>query len=295
MYKKVLFPTDFSPYSEKILEWIREIPGIREVVLLHIVDTISSLKSGAGQGVEIEHVKSLVAHDEKILRNLGLTVQSNVDVMEITVHEGTIGARILKTAERENVSMIVMGARGKGLRDLFLGSVSTYVLHHATIPLLLVKSPGAGIAGAPVKIPENQPFFSKVLIPTDFSAPAGDLLRFIREIKEIKEIVLLHVINEEKNDPRLPEYISNATTKTRAIRDELIRAGFSVKDFVRTGYPPEEINLLAEQEHATLIAMSPLGEGWIRELKELFVGSTTYAVARRADLPVLIIRPLQKG
>jgi nucleotide-binding universal stress UspA family protein len=294
MYKKVLFPTDFSPHSQKIIECIREIPGVREVVLLHVVDTISSSKSGAGPGVEIEHVKSLMGQYEKIFRNLGLTVQSNVDVMEIAAHEGTIGARILKTAERENVSMIVMGARGKGLRDLFLGSVSTYVLHHATIPLLLVKSPRADIAGAPVKNPENQPVFSKVLIPTDFSAPAGDLLRFVREIKEIHEIILLHVINEEKNNPRLPEYISNATTKTGAIRDELVRAGFSVKDVIRTGYPPEEIILLAEQEHATLIAMSPLGEGWIRELKELFVGSTTYAVVRRADLPVLIVRPSQK-
>lgn len=276
------------------MECIREIPGIREVVLLHVVDTISSLKSGAGPGVEIEHVKGLVAQHEQILRNLGLTVQSNVDVMEIAVHEGTIGARILKTAERENVSMIVMGTRGKGLHDLFLGSVSTYVLHHATIPLLLVKSPGTEVAGVPANVPETQPVFSKLLIPTDFSAPAGDLLQFVKEIKEIEEIILVHVIPEEKNNPRLPEYISNATKKIGAIRDELVRAGFSVQDSIRTGYPPEEINLIAGQEHATLIAMSPLGEGWIRELKELFVGSTTYAVVRRADLPVLIVRPAQK-
>jgi nucleotide-binding universal stress UspA family protein len=276
------------------MECIREIPGIREVVLLHVIDTISSSKSGAGSGVEIEHVKNLMAQHEKTLKNLGLTVQSNVDVMEITLNEGTIGSRILKTAEKEDVSMIIMGARGKGLRELFLGSVSTYVLYHATTPLLLVKSPGARVAGGEIILAENRPIFSKALIPTDFSAPAGDLLRFVREIRDIDEIILLHVINEEKNNPRLTELISNATAKIGAIREELTRAGFSVKDYIRIGYPPDEINLLAGQEHATLIAMSPLGEGWIRELKEVFVGSTTYAVVRRTELPVLIVRPHKK-
>jgi nucleotide-binding universal stress UspA family protein len=67
-----------------------------------------------------------------------------------------------------------------------------------------------------------------------------------------------------------------------------------VKEHVRVGYPPDEINLLAGQEQATLIAMSPLGEGWRRGLKELVVGSTTYTVVRRAERPVLVVRPVQK-
>lgn len=271
---------------------IGEIPGVREVVLLHVVDTTSSLKSGAGTGVEIEHVKGLIAQDEKILHALDLTVLTNVDVMEKSVHEGTIGSRILETAEREKVSMIVMGARGKSLRDLFLGSVSTYVLHHTTIPLLLVTSQKSDRTIVPVDVPKAQPIFSKVLIPTDFSAPSGELLRFVKGIRGVDEILLLHVINAEKNDPRLPEYVSSATTKLNVIRDELVRSGFPVKDYVRVGYPPDEINLLAGEEQATLIAMSPMGEGWRRELKELVVGSTTYAVVRRTKRPVLVVRSI---
>jgi len=34
--------------------------------------------------------------------------------------------------------------------------------------------------------------------------------------------------------------------------------------------------------------MSPQGQGWTRELKTLFIGSTTTAVIRRAQVPVLI-------
>ena len=37
MYEKVLIPTDFSKYTNPVLECVGEIPGVKEVVLLHIV------------------------------------------------------------------------------------------------------------------------------------------------------------------------------------------------------------------------------------------------------------------
>jgi hypothetical protein len=37
MYEKVLIPTDFSKHTNPILECVGEIPGVIEVVLLHIV------------------------------------------------------------------------------------------------------------------------------------------------------------------------------------------------------------------------------------------------------------------
>jgi nucleotide-binding universal stress UspA family protein len=294
MYKKVLFPTDFSPHSQKITECIAEIPGIREVVLFHVVDPVSPLKTGTGTGPENKPVETLLADNKKIIGDLGLTVQAEMEVLEHTAHQGTIGSIVLKKAESENVSLIVMGARGKSLHDLLLGSVSTFVLYHAKIPLLLVKYPPCDSTAGLATVPASQPLFSRVLIPTDFSVPAGDVLEFVKSMKGIREIILLHVIDEEKNDSRLPEYISTATTKLAKIRDELVRSGFVVKEHVCVGYPPDEINLLAGKEQATLIAMSPLGEGWRRGLKELVVGSTTYAVVRRADRPVLVVRPVQE-
>ncbi|MEI7435057.1 MAG: universal stress protein [Methanomicrobiales archaeon] len=294
MYKKVLFPTDFSAHSEKITGCIAEIPGIQEVVLLHVAEAGSPSKTGTGPGSEIELAEPLLAEYNTIIGNLGLTVQANIEVLVHTAHKGTIGSMVLEKAEKENVSLIVMGARGKSLHDLLLGSVSTYVLYHATIPLLLVKFPPADSMAGPATVPVSPPVFSKILIPTDFSVPAGEILLFVKSLLGIDEIILLHVIDAEKTDAKLPEYIRGGTTKLDRIRDELAGAGFTVKDYVRVGYPPDEINLLAGQEQVTLIAMSPFGEGWRRGLKELVVGSTTYTVVRRADRPVLVVRPVQK-
>lgn len=293
MYQKVLFPTDFSLPSQRITECIGQIPGIREVVLLHVVDATGPSKTGTDSFEEIEHVNGLMAQNKKVIENFGLAVQTNVDVIEKTIDTGTIGSRILKTADKEKVSMIIMGARGKSLRDLFLGSVSTYVLHHASIPLLLVKSPQAGIMPGKECIPANLPFFSRVLIPTDFSTHSADVIRFVKATEGVDTVILLHVVHAKTNDTRLSEYIHSATMKLGEIRDELTQSGFTVKDYVRAGYPPDEINILAGEEHATLIAISPRGEGWLRGLQELLIGSTTYAVVRRADRPVLVVRSVK--
>ena len=58
---------------------------------------------------------------------------------------------------------------------------------------------------------------------------------------------------------------------------------------VHVGYPPDKIVPGAGSEDVSLHVMIPKGKGWLRELRELFVGSTTYAVARRALRPLLIM------
>lgn len=53
---------------------------------------------------------------------------------------GSPGPSIVRAAEELNAGMIVCGSRGMGLiRRTILGSISDYVLHHAHIPVIVVK------------------------------------------------------------------------------------------------------------------------------------------------------------
>lgn len=55
---------------------------------------------------------------------------------------GNAARSICKLAETSHVDLIIIGRRGKsGLGELFLGSVSNYVLHHAPCSVLIVQLP----------------------------------------------------------------------------------------------------------------------------------------------------------
>ena len=56
--------------------------------------------------------------------------------------EGDPGFEIVKFAQnkKNNIDIIVIGARGRGLaKEIFLGSVSNYVVHKSKLPVLVVK------------------------------------------------------------------------------------------------------------------------------------------------------------
>jgi len=70
---------------------------------------------------------------------------------EILLLSGIPGEEICKAAAERGVRMIVLGAHGwNRLGRLIHGSVSTYVLHHAAVPVLVVqgRDEAANIEGA---------------------------------------------------------------------------------------------------------------------------------------------------
>jgi nucleotide-binding universal stress UspA family protein len=284
MFEKVLFTTDFSEYAQKTLECIGEIPGVKELVLLHIVDATHPSKRGWTHGPHIENAKILMEEKKEYLKSLGLKVKTKVDV----ITEGEVYRTILENADKEKVSLIVMGARGKSpIKELLLGSVSTNVLRYAKTHLLIMRYKLAqGLEGE--KYEKFCPLiFSKVLFPTDFSEPAGEAISFVKDIKGIEEIILLNVVSKGETEEEIEENVKEAKKKLGDIKEELSGAGFKVSCHVRVGSPIEEIISTAEDDDVSLIAMSKRGKGW---LKELLVGSTTCAVARRANRPVLVVR-----
>jgi len=57
---------------------------------------------------------------------------------------GYPGVELLKRAAAANHDLIVMGSRGRGaVRSAVLGSVSHFVLNHATVPVLIVHDAGS--------------------------------------------------------------------------------------------------------------------------------------------------------
>jgi len=280
MFEKILVPTDFSKYSQKVLECISEIPGAKEVVLLNVVGPSDPLARVWDPGARAQESKEKLDKQMKFLSGLGLVPKVRSEV----IMEGSIPRVIQRVADEEKVSLVVMGARGKSMVEgLFLGNVAKDLLRFGTTDLLIMRY--KMLEGDLEKYCSR--ILEKVVITTDFSEPAEKAINFIKEMKGIGEINLVHVVASGESAEDIDSSLTEAANVLKYYADELDAAGFKVKVHALSGNPADEIIKLAIKEDVSLIAMSSHGKGW---LKQLMVGSTTYEVAKRADRPVLVVR-----
>jgi nucleotide-binding universal stress UspA family protein len=284
MFEKVLFPTDFSEYALKNLKCIGEIPGVKEVVLLHVVDATHPSKHGWTHGPHVENAKIHLEEQKEHLESLGLTARAKVDV----ITSGDVTKTILDTADKENISLIILGARGKSIiGGRLLGGVSANVMRHAKTDVLIMRYKLTESFDDKLLEKFCQGIFSKVLLPTDFSEPSAAALSFVRNLEGIHEVVLEHVVSKGETPEEIEASISEARKKLEDIRQEFSSKGIIAKTYVHVGDPSQEINSAAENEDVSLIAMARYGKDWFRELR---VGSTTSAVVRNAKRPVLVVK-----
>lgn len=287
MFGKVLVAMDFSVHSQNILDYIPEIPGVQELVLLHVIDASRPSRHGWIYGPQIENAKIILAEKKEALMHAGLKGHPSVEVHVNTITQGNVSTAILETAEAKHVSLIIVGARGVNpINELLLGSVSSAVLRRARMSVLIFcggpKQIGAGQSG-----PQSRPdLFSKVLVPTDFSESARDAYSMIKTIPGIREMVLMHVVTSVESQSEIEDSVSEAQSLLEAMKEE-IGAGVTIRIHVRVGDPVGMIDSVANDEAVTLILMSAHGTDW---LHEIVLGSTTFSVLRKTKRPVLVIR-----
>jgi len=144
MFDKILFPTDFSDVASKALQYVKQLreAGGREVVVLHVIDQsnleLLSSYSTIQDYMTIEKEIDKRATEEisfisNELRQLGFIVRERIE-------KGIPLRVVLKVAEEESPSVIVVGSHGKSnLEEMLLGSISEKVVRKSKHPVLVVK------------------------------------------------------------------------------------------------------------------------------------------------------------
>lgn len=84
--------------------------------------------------------KPLLKDAEKIMDFAKKHSAQNGILFENKIAFGDPAHSIVEFAKNKKFDLIVIGARGRGsLKEIFFGSVSNYVLHKSSIPVMIVK------------------------------------------------------------------------------------------------------------------------------------------------------------
>ena len=310
MYEKVLIPTDFSKHSEKLVECIGDIPGLKEVILLNVVSRDPLARVWSPENEVKEATKKLESEKNR-LEKLGLKVKVRAE----PALEGEIGGIIKKVGDEEGASLVAMGARGRSiLSGLLLGSVSTDELRYGDKDLLIMRYKSLDKKEGEAFETFCMRLFTKVLCPIDFSEAGMAALNVIKADKIADEVMLLHVVTRAETEEKLQGEMQMAEKKLTAIKEELAAVGIKatiqvlkahrgedrtwgtggmaeVKPPLIAGGAADKIISTAEKEDISIIAMSSHGSGWV---EKLLIGSVVFDVARRGTRPVLVIRSKMK-
>jgi nucleotide-binding universal stress UspA family protein len=141
MFKKILFPTDFSDVSQKALKYIKQLKGAgaQEVIVLHVIDEQELLVLSR---VPDQYLQVTTQMEKEIAKDMG-AVEADMTAegfrVKLKVKKGKPFTEIMMTAAEEEVSIIVVGSHGRSnIREMLMGSVSENVIRHAKVPLLVI-------------------------------------------------------------------------------------------------------------------------------------------------------------
>ena len=153
MYQRILVPVDGSAASTGGLNEAIELAKNQgaEILLIHVVDDwrvaagdIAAVNLQAGAERLMEVGRDLLHEAEERVRQAGLAAKT-VLIEEMGV---PVGACVVQRAREWPADLIVCGTHGRrGLARALMGSDAEYIVRHAPVPVLLVRSaehPAAG-------------------------------------------------------------------------------------------------------------------------------------------------------
>lgn len=200
---------------------------------------------------------------------------------------GRVLSAILDEADARDAQLIVVGARGEGyLGRLLIGSTSERLLRRTLRPMLVVKqTPHAD--------------YRRVLVPVDFSACSGQVVRLARAVAPGAELILFHAFEapfESKlryagvEEETLGRYLVAAREDALArLQDLAAQVGERDGQLRLLAQHGEASRLILVQEQeldCDLIVMGKHGQGM---LEELLLGSVTKHVLAESVADVLVV------
>lgn len=136
--KKILVPIDGSKNSFRALDMAISLSShySASITGVYIFDLPVTLEYAAMDPVG-QNLKKKI---HRIMESASSRAAESHVPFKYMVKHGKIGPSIIDMAKKGKFDIIVIGKRGiSSISEIFLGSISHYVIHHSKIPVFIVK------------------------------------------------------------------------------------------------------------------------------------------------------------
>jgi nucleotide-binding universal stress UspA family protein len=289
-YRRILVPRDFSPTSERALDYAIDLAGRTGADLFLMHAEVLHGDPLAAQEAEQLVASVDVIRDRLSKRADGSSVEATSSVSTHTVRDVAAAPAIVRFAEEHDIDLIVIGTHGRrGVRRLLIGSVTEEVMRGAPCEVLICREEAPPLAGRPV------------LVPIDFSTSSLHALQRGKEIAGLYENHL-HVLHAAHVTPYPafygtdvvsssdlpPHFVDEAEQALRNFeKDAAGPTSVGVDVAVEVGQPFDRIVEYARNEQVGLIVMGRRG---LSGIQQILLGSNTERTLRSAPCAVLVTR-----
>jgi len=302
MFRKILYPVDFSKSSEIILRSLDELRriGMNEIVLAHVIeyDPVGLLEAG----IKIEeYITKFKNKAERKLSQFASVLKKNFKVKLLPpIPSVNPVNEIVKIANAEDVSLIFLGSKSNILKSALMGSVSEGVVREAKKPVLVFKTKSNAKEDQYRKILRK--LFDRIVYPHDLSDLSQEIKEFVKNASLLgsREVVIVHVvgmdeiidkkvIKEEVSHPLVPipnlvevlsEYWVEAREYLNEIKKYFVGAGIDAEIVLKVGSPNKEIPKIANMVKGSVIM--------INGKKGLTPNADS--IIRHSNIPVIVYR-----
>ena len=142
-YSRIVVAYDHSDLSKKALKMAINLAKQDKVIQLLVVTVMQPVRplpySSYGYALALNR-ESQEKEFEAIRNELEEELKTLPNKSKLLLLEGLPGQMIVEFVKENDADLVVMGSRGlTGLKELFLGSVSHYVVQKAPCPVFIVK------------------------------------------------------------------------------------------------------------------------------------------------------------
>ncbi len=282
MFSKIIVGSSLSDISTKTLCCLKGLlsAGASEIILTHAMD----IRDVGGLYSQLKKLAVPILENQKqILEAMGYSVGIEVSL-------GFPDYEINRLARETNASLIAVHvSAGSLIDDVFAGGVAYEVIQHAEKPVLVMKARTHN--GQCEVICED--ILTHIVHPTDFSDNAERAFSYVEKLVEsgCKKVTLLHVQDRNKIDKYLKDRLAefNAIDQTRLdrLKQGLLEKGAQeVNIQIPYGSTTHELLQAIDPNEHSLLVMGSQGRGFI---SEVFLGSVSHNMVRKAPVPVLLI------